>query len=777
MTANPPDPQLDQAEHTTLPTRQINQARQQAQYLKNKIMQAHRDGTLRKWGQLETEFGLGLAQLLPASSTITPAFLSAPIPLVSLEMVMSNYVNTTRERLLADAANTQDDLPRLKFRPAREDECYHFNAPLDSAFTHLLPEQQPVFNHIYNVFWNGLNLEPSQPPPRALLQNGKTGSGKTVVAVALIDKFIKEGRHLPSATRPMQVPFPILWLTVANAVEQTRRAIVRAGLGHLLGSVIHIISYNDLFTNLGGVRFLKIVKTTDPFDDNIIITSYEWMISAIPLFLILDEAHSVQNEEAQRTKAIQALDELERRACFPGPDGKPHPIFDMRALFLTATPVEKVMDLRMFVCMTNFRFQGTFVTYENFRTIFANVVANGTPDKVTKAATQRAYDHLRHRIIELPFVKWKNKAINDCRLYRFEDQVDRQFYDEAWERHCERCRMLGKDPDAGAVYQSLMIFAHEVEPIRAKYIIREMVANVQAGNTSVMAVRFTATIVKAVFILSDEYNVPRDMFSIVWGGRKNIKPDKILSQMDMFEIYKRTQQAGGLMSREDQRLIELNLAWQKMSLLFDDGGNLDRQAKRYERLRQLNLIGMQTRNRRQIEIDKFMVGKSRYCFFTADAGGTGLSLEHFHPNTAPREVWAGPIYNGKQFQQVMGRCPRRISASDTKQHVCLMDGTVESEHVAPILDRKLQAAGEFTSQKDDIAMILAGRKTLTASNTFRKAEELSGILRTREQILADAEDERSQIYSDKIEADDQDLVGALESDADSDDNDPTGELV
>src|SRR5690606_14528247 len=94
-----------------------------------------------------------------------------------------------------------------------------------------------------------------------------------------------------------------------------------------------------------------------------------------------------------------------------------------------------------------------------------------------------------------------------------------------------------------------------------------------------------------------------------------------------------------------------------------------------------------------------------YFFYTAASGGTGLSLPHKDNRCRPRRLWTGPIYSGKVFIQLMGRPHRRNSISDTHARIGLMNRTIESAHVAPILDNKLRAAAKMATKKFDISSI------------------------------------------------------------------------
>ena len=87
----------------------------------------------------------------------------------------------------------------------------------------------------------------------------------------------------------------------------------------------------------------------------------------------------------------------------------------------------------------------------------------------------------------------------------------------------------------------------------------------------------------------------------------------------------------------------------------------------------------------------------------------------------------------------------------------LLRGTIESEHVAPILDNKLQAAGAFTSKKTDLLGTLSQLFVKDKERFYIKREFGDGAVRTLEQAIKDSEDEKTQVhFSDTVEDDDDD---------------------
>jgi hypothetical protein len=309
------------------------------------------------------------------------------------------------------------------------------------------------------------------------------------------------------------------------------------------------------------------------------------------------------------------------------------------------------------------------------------------------------------------------------------------------------------------VYASFTIFRNEVEHVRIPQVIDRMHnAVMNEGRSAVCGTAFTGAVIKGVFSLIDEKGVDPSQISVIWGGRKNIRPERILGPQEMFDLIQGALESGNGLSPEEKRLIKRNLAWQQDAMIFGDGDDAARQDHRYARLQRLGLIGVQTKEKRLREIAKMQSGQALYCFFTMASGGTGLSLPHCDSRQRPRSGWFTPIYSGKEFTQAFGRLPRRTSITDSYQTVVLLRGTIESEHVAPILDNKLQAASAFTSKKNDIMAQLAKlfmreKEVFEAKRTFGTA-----AVRTLEQARAAAlTDEGTQVhFANNVDEDDDD---------------------
>lgn len=720
-----------------IPKATLNAALEAAKSFSHKIKSAYGAAAMgpspMTYRDLETKYGFPLPNNF-ADSRKDDAVLGQ-----FLDYLLTQYIGDTKARLIRSFTEKKE---KTKLRLAAEADCYRFTnqakAIADSAalgekpILQLFREQDPAMRETYRLFYD--------VGYRTVLQNGGCGSGKTPYACGLLDYLISKGKH--DCFLPLS--FPIIWFTVGNAVEQTRESIIRCGLGDYLNTVIHVFGYPALTSSEGKGRLVEYIQYEDAHTEGQINTLINWVQAAMPKFVIFDEAHRLARDQSTWFKCMAALDQL----CRQYKD-----LLDTKFLFMTGTPVEKINDSKLFVCMSDLKYQNTLITYDNFKQNFADIIANGSPHLPNKAAANRYFTAISDRVVEFPYIKWPHKAINSVRFYSFRTAEDRVQYDSAIDRYLDRISKLGKEtPNERAMrYIALLQLRKEVEPIRSIQVADDMHNDVQSGYSPVLGTAFTGSIIKTTFYLMDHYGYSRDDLSIIWGGKANIKPDKIMTEADLVQIMTESLASGEGLSLEAQRLIRRTLAWQEDRILFGDATDAAQDA-RYARLQSLGLIGIQTKQKRQAEIKKFKRGISKICLFTGASGGTGLSLEHGDERTWPRRLYSTPIYSGKEFTQIFGRCPRRNSISDTYQFICLMSGTVEQHHVAPILDLKLQCLGEITSQKTDIAEILS---QLTAEE-FTSGRTTYQKIRSLEEAEQQADDENTQLHATDDDDEDDD---------------------
>lgn len=685
----------------------LSRAQDAARTQVSKIRGAYSAGRIQTWGDLENH-GIPLPNLTDAGRSKKIDSTKGEF-FMFVEPLLERYIKGTEKRLLE---SFDKPATRNKLKLADPKDCRRIG-----KYT-LYREQEPVVAGIINYLYGTSNGRLAVVPAIG-------GAGKTQIACGIIQHIVNNNIL---STLPIPLPRPILWFTVKNAVHQTKQRIVDCGYGHLLDTVIFVLPYSALTSTYGKQCLLDEYEVTDPFTGEISV-AYKYKSMALGYLVILDECHGLMREESKRTKAVKALDLAARDFS----------ILNTKFLAMSATLAEKVNDGRVITCIANIKYQGTVISWDNFNVNFAKLLT-ADPSVPNKESIKRLFAAWQEIVFEPPYIKWPHKAINLIKFYEFRNQADRDFVDAAVERYIERISQLGRDTPSDMAMQriALLQLRKSIEPCRSELMVDDMVADVRAGNTALCGTAFTGTIIRSVFYLQDTYKVPRSEISVIWGGRGDPKPKKILTPQELVELA-----CSSDMSPATLRLLQQQLDWQEDRLLFGDA-DADAQDARYLRLKSLGLIGVQSQELRQIEIDKFQSGQAKYCFFTMASGGTGLSFEHSDERQAPRIGRYTPAYNSREFAQALFRAPRRNSISDTIQYICLLRGTLEETHVAPKLDIKLQSlgAGLSNSTKDDIF------SSLLELSAHQLKQKVLTTVRDLTQASKDAEKDESQIHID-----------------------------
>lgn len=663
----------------------LNKHISSARILAARIKGAYTNGEVKTIREIETTFGCEFPEF--HTPDVNPSALDVPIEYgYILSQILDRYIKSTPERLEAAATATAATSQHTRLRLSPPDKCYRFTA---NPARGLYPEQDPVFRQLYADLYE----DPTRNW-RTAWNNGRTGSGKTEIINAVVDYFIAQKRYINPAL-PFQLPYTVVIFTVTNAVEQSKKKARLAGLGWAMeAGLLQILPYSVLYSSEGEDRLWRKVTTIDPITDQEIVT-FEWIESSIASLYVFDECHKLKKEDTRTAKMIRLLDE----ACRRSPLGA-----NTKFLFFSATLAEKINDTKMFVCMSDITYNGNKITYDNFNISFGSLISNGEPDVPNKAAMERFRKFFKHRLYEIPKIRWPFSSTISLKFFKFLTAEDKLQYDNAVSEYLEQIAKLGKNtPNERALRAiKLLKLRKKVEPIRSKQIAKLMVDDVARGETAIMGADFVGSIIKTAFHLIDDYGVKREEIAIIWGGCENVKPSRIYTKEEMLQLATDAYLSGEGIPAATMRMLKLNIAWDEDRMLFGDSDEAAQHA-RYERLKSYGLIGAQSRTQRQAEVDRFMDGRAKYCLFTASSGGTGLSLEHADSSTGPRNLYAPPIYSGMTFVQLMGRPHRRNSISNTKMFICLMAGTVEQNHVAPNLSTKLQALGAGSSVKDDLS--------------------------------------------------------------------------
>lgn len=544
----------------------------------------------------------------------------------------------------------------------------------------LFPEQQGCYKEIFSAFYT--------KGVKAAYQDGHTGSGKTIVAIAWIAEFYRKGMDkLPEHKWKLH---KFIILTPKGVVEHWKRELEKAGLGDKVSRrEIYVMSEAELTTDLGD-SFAHIEE-----DLNTGAETMTWNAILTPAGFVVDEAHHYINPKSGRTQKLIA--------SFSSPFA-----FSCRWLFMSATPMEKVNDAYTFCLACDTSFMDMHVNEQTFKT-FAGLMAVD-PSKPDRESVKRLRGVLSPFIFSLPYVKPKHKAINVVQLVDFFNESHRKIYATAHQRYIDACRKSGKNTAWGRFERFIALnnFAKTAEPLRAWWLAWRAYENFKSGNfATAIGCRFKETITETAFQLVDKYNIPMENISIIWGGKREYKTEELLTKEQLEDVIKRASSGEFNEILKNKGLLKrVRLTLRYLQDQHEHDETPEEQAYRHKRLSELRLLGKQNDNQRQYEIDKFQDGTSRICLFTIASGGVGLSLDRNKESLLPREGLFTPVYSGKDFQQALGRLVRRVSISDAVQRICMLKGTVEEHHVAPILDEKLKCIAEITNRNFDIIDLL-----------------------------------------------------------------------
>ena len=646
---------------------------------------------LRSWPALAQSLGLRIPEMYTA----------LPCTYDTVCQFAAYWVNSVEARM---QTTTLDHNPPV-VTIAKSDDDITFGS------ARLFPEQAGTFLAIRDALWINRTHH-------AVLNDGGTGSGKTFLAAALIADVFRQNRHvdtsIPEQFRMMlaNMPYRVLVITRKSVIPQYKEVLTRFGLGpYLADNRLVVTNYNQLSAGFANI-FVK--EKHNPITDAV---ELEFISGFTPYLVIYDECQGLRNPDTQQTRFVLAMNRLD------------NPPFQV---FMSATPFVTVNDSRTFVIAAKYEYLGTRVTETNFQT-FAGAIAK-RPDKPNKAAAKRLREKLAPYIFSFPRVKWPHKAINQVLVADFENEVDKAIYAKAYTTFLERKAKAGENTNFGRFNEFVAIgqFRKTAEPLRVGILMRESIAQLQTGKAVLIGTAYRETVARYVHRMIHEHGYKRSDFSIIWGGKRAWKTERLLNEAELQALFERIQTDPDDIDEDERAAMSETVNYITERLMT--GETADQQAKRLAEMTELGLVGTQSPAQRQEEIDNFQNGVSKICIFTLAAGGVGLSLDHDRPHTRPRVGYFTPVYSGPEAQQALGRAVRRGTLSDTYQYLVYLAGTIE-EQVAAAMDVKLGCIAELTG--NFFNMLNLDSAVTHAGTTFR----------SESQVLADAENERSQFYN------------------------------
>lgn len=534
---------------------------------------------------------------------------------------------------------------------------------------------------------------------RSVLILSGTGTGKTWMAGALVRRLEDIQYHENKTWSHI----PYLYVTRSTIVEQTERVLKRDF--DLTVEQMEVINIEQLRSK-AGQYWVKEELYIEGGEEK---TRWKWKKNINPCVILWDECQALKNESSTQHQIAVSFDEIEKNTV---------------QVFMSATPFTKVIEAKCFAISTRkslefingqrTAFPAGAILNENTWPMYAQIIAGpqSKPDEYNEAAVERLMSDLEDYVVRVKGVRPQFEAENNVLQIDFDTPESRNRYEQAYEKYLREKAKIDAAKAVGdsvggsgiGILVEFLKFRMAAEAERALWLSRHMHKSVQDGKAAVCAVSFKNTIIHIVKNLIEQYGVPRDQISIIWGGGQTQLTAKQKAKKKIQEISAKLESQG--MSSDDL-LEQLDLAEVEDRELID--------------IPEEYRLGMQDFAERQREIDKFQSGKSLYCLYTLRAGGVGLSLHHTDEMTKfkcrrkdsgyaveediplvpvrQREVYIAPTWSPIEFVQSIGRVPRLTSLSPTKQTLVFYRGTIE-QRVADIASRGLRCLGKIVRSRE-----------------------------------------------------------------------------
>lgn len=164
--------------------------------------------------------------------------------------------------------------------------------------------------------------------------NARTQSGKTYIIGSLIRELYD--RRFPALTDCLS-PYPVLVITRASVVEQTRRRLDNC-FGLKNGRDVDVTNIDKMRSGYGDYFLREEVVVRDGDSE----VELSWIEPTSPALIVLDEAQSVKNINSTQSRIFQKYNEL---------DGENH-----RILYSSATMFTRVIESKCFAVSTRLKF-------------------------------------------------------------------------------------------------------------------------------------------------------------------------------------------------------------------------------------------------------------------------------------------------------------------------------------------------------------------------------------------------------------------------------------
>lgn len=500
----------------------------------------------------------------------------------------------------------------------------------------------------------------------------QAGAGKTFVLGSVIKNLVENGfaNDCPS-------PWPILYVTKASVVEQTKTVLSTLFNLDLFGTV-QVINIEQLRSSLVGTLIEKDLDIVEGEEHE----KYIWRDGFQPVLIVWDESQGLARAESTQSKIANALVTSPRNRV----------IYDTYQIDASATPWSRVSEAKHFAISSEkiIELAGgrVLVTPENWNHIAREIADPSDPTEHCTAAIKRFVDVFEDRIVRISNIRPKHKSINSVLKIDFPNQALRDEYYKAVESFEKKSAKISADDTLSesqkyfAVLAEYTIFRKAAENCRREFLAEWIVNTWSEGFAPGVGFSFKQTGSSVCRLLIDHYKWNRSDISIIWGGatealntKKKIAR-KLRDKTDMLKLL-----AEADISLEDDLGIYLDELQEKTAEQLE-----------FERV---NRLLSQKPAEREQERMMFQMQQSKVAMFSYKSGGVGLSLHHepMYDMARPRKGMFTPVYSEKELVQALGRFPRITSASDTEQTMCYYANTIEEQVAAKVI-KKLKCLKE-----------------------------------------------------------------------------------
>lgn len=495
----------------------------------------------------------------------------------------------------------------------------------------------------------------------AYMLRANTGDGKTYAAGQLI-RWILDSKFLDPFTIS---PWKILFVTGASIIDQSRE-VLEEEFGLDCVNTVHVFNYESLRSSFGLERFLERKVIVERNEEHEI---WQWKPLVHPAMIVWDECHKLKNEGSIQSKIAQATNNLDYVWPFSASGEKAKII----QLFMSASPFSRVYHAKAFACATRHKIGNRIVTNKNWKDIANAIIAPADPQEYSKVAIRKFLREFKPYISTFKNVRRKHKAILNTEILDFRNEDDAKKYHTAWDRFLERKKQIEGQEYGNSqflILVELLVFRMAASMLKHWDVTQRLYRVWQEGKAPVFACPFKPTIAKIVLNLVNDFNIPREKISVIWGGNQAYAgtPKSRFSPAQIQDILMRAIADPQSVSLKTIKAIHSQLQAEQEGLT-----DIPAELK----------LGMQTKEQRNIERKRFQSGKSEFCLFTFGAGKEGLSLHQNEDWLRPRRQYNDTTYNEMEMLQAEGRTARITSKSDTEITTLAYRDTIE----VPVLRR------------------------------------------------------------------------------------------